>query len=122
MNLKDLLENAVVDVLYRTLNWTDTVQNVIQHLENQNVEVVSIGSSNAARVLRLTLQISGKDVLVSKNLEQPDISDSQRSISRDIAITGMLGRFPGAENLDDFWNLLLAGRDMHQQVNLGAIF
>ena len=113
MNLKDLLENAVVDVLYRTLNWTDTVQNVIQHLENQNVEVVSIGSSNAARVLQLTLEKSGKDVLVSKNLEQPDFSDSQRSISQDIAITGMSGRFLGAESLDDFWNLLLAGRDMH---------
>lgn len=122
MNLVDLLENAVIDVLYRTLNWTETIQNVTQHLDDQSVEVVSIGSSNAARTVQLTLEQTGKDVLVSKNVEQTIFSDSQRSCSQDIAITGMSGRFPGAEDLDQFWELLLAGRDMHQQVNLGAAF
>jgi hypothetical protein len=33
-----------------------------------------------------------------------------------IAITGMSGRFPGAENLDQFWESLQAGENLYKEV------
>ncbi|KAM0543067.1 hypothetical protein ACHAPJ_012516 [Fusarium lateritium] len=33
-----------------------------------------------------------------------------------IAIVSMSGRFPDAENLDEFWDLLYEGRDVHRQI------
>jgi acyl transferase domain-containing protein len=34
----------------------------------------------------------------------------------DIAIVGMAGRFPGADDLEGFWNALESGLDLHRQV------
>lgn len=33
-----------------------------------------------------------------------------------IAIVGMSGRFPGAENLEEFWKIIKEGLDMHKEV------
>ncbi len=37
--------------------------------------------------------------------------DSIPATSSDVAIIAMAGRFPGAENIDEFWSLLVEGRD-----------
>ena len=34
----------------------------------------------------------------------------------DIAVVGMSGRFPGSDNLEEFWEILSQGRDLCQQV------
>jgi hypothetical protein len=33
-----------------------------------------------------------------------------------IAVVGMSGRFPGGQDLEEFWNTLATGKDMHQSV------
>ncbi|AZQ09806.1 Phthiocerol synthesis polyketide synthase type I PpsE [Shewanella khirikhana] len=45
------------------------------------------------------------------------------SVACPIAVVAMAGRFPGAENIDAFWELIKAGRDAHTQLSdakLGA--
>ncbi|HEY0737423.1 MAG TPA: amino acid adenylation domain-containing protein [Herpetosiphonaceae bacterium] len=42
-------------------------------------------------------------------VEQPGSYDPARSDAADIAIIGMAGRFPGAQNVEAFWNNLCAG-------------
>jgi len=37
--------------------------------------------------------------------------DKHKKTNSDIAIIGMAGRFPGADNIDEFWNLLTEGRE-----------
>jgi len=37
--------------------------------------------------------------------------DKDKKGNSDIAIIGMAGRFPGADNIDEFWNLLTEGRE-----------
>lgn len=37
--------------------------------------------------------------------------DKDKKANNDIAIIGMAGRFPGADNIDEFWNLLTEGRE-----------
>ncbi len=40
---------------------------------------------------------------------------SDRSERTDIAVVGMAGRFPGADNLDAFWDLIVSGRSALRQ-------
>ena len=37
-------------------------------------------------------------------------------VSQAIAVVGMSGRFPGADNLEDFWNILERGQDLCREV------
>ncbi|MDO3641028.1 polyketide synthase [Mucilaginibacter sp. L3T2-6] len=37
--------------------------------------------------------------------------DKDKKANSDIAIIGMAGRFPGANNIDEFWDLLIEGRE-----------
>lgn len=39
-----------------------------------------------------------------------------------IAIVGMSGRFPGADNLEDFWHILERGEDMCREVPMSENF
>lgn len=38
--------------------------------------------------------------------------------SDDIAIVGMAGRFPQADSLDEFWDIIVSGKDVHEFVSL----
>ena len=103
LNLEELLGEVATEILSRPLKWTKTVQAIIQDIDTQHVELLSIGSSSTAKAVQMT--------------GNSDHIKPQGWSSTEIAITGMSGRFPGAENLDDFWELLVAGRDMHREVD-----
>lgn len=36
----------------------------------------------------------------------------------DVAIIGMSGRFPGADDLESFWGVLKDGHDVHEKVRM----
>lgn len=48
--------------------------------------------------------------------EIPHVVEVNESADRDIAIIGMAGIFPKAENIDKFWENLLAGRDCISEI------
>ncbi len=41
----------------------------------------------------------------------PEKKNKQKDANRDVAIIGMAGRFPGADTIDEFWDLLSGGRE-----------
>ncbi|MEV6395087.1 beta-ketoacyl synthase N-terminal-like domain-containing protein [Streptomyces sp. NPDC051907] len=45
------------------------------------------------------------------DLSQPDGLGEADDLGEDIAVIGMAGRFPGARDLDEFWDNLVAGRE-----------
>jgi len=49
---------------------------------------------------------------------RPLLPDPARARSGDIAVIGMDGRYPGADDLDEFWDLLVAGRSAIREVPL----
>ncbi|KAI0206833.1 thiolase-like protein [Astrocystis sublimbata] len=74
-----------------------------------------IGPSSHARSLTLALQDEGVDV---DELTWPVEALGGR-INPDhgaVAIVGMAGRFPDADNLDEFWDLLMEARTTHGKV------
>lgn len=117
LNLQELLEEIAIEILARSLHWSKTARAIIRDVDTEHVQLVSIGSSNTAKAIQLALEKEGKVVQMTENSYHSNLNEPRRWSSTDIAITGMSGRFPGAENLDDFWELLVAGRDMHREVD-----
>ncbi|KAL8724560.1 MAG: hypothetical protein Q9166_007882, partial [cf. Caloplaca sp. 2 TL-2023] len=116
LNLKELLREVSVEILARATYWTKAIRAITQDIDTKAVELASIGSSNTAKAIKLTLEKQGKIVSMTENSDYSNFSDCRSWESTDIAITGISGRFPGAEDLDDFWRLLVDGRDMHREI------
>ncbi|UWF51895.1 SDR family NAD(P)-dependent oxidoreductase [Pseudomonas sp. N3-W] len=47
---------------------------------------------------------------------QPQLTEPAASNSRDLAIIGISGRYPGAENLETFWQKIAGGEDLISEV------
>lgn len=57
---------------------------------------------------------------ISKRIKQDStgLSDHNRiCLDSDIAVVGMACKVPGADTLEDFWDLLLAGQSQHRELN-----
>lgn len=75
-----------------------TIENVVEYLIQHNKE----------DLMKMFVCHSKKVVQEKK--------DSARSISKDIAIIGMSGQFPKADNYEEFWRNLKQGRDCISEV------
>ncbi|RWS02243.1 fatty acid synthase-like protein, partial [Dinothrombium tinctorium] len=47
-----------------------------------------------------------------KNISQPEINNDFCDNNDDIVITGISGRFPNADNIEEFWNQLVSGTEL----------
>ena len=113
-NLRSLLRLVIEDVTQNPIDWNQTVQGLVDKVIGSEVVLTSIVSSSVTKTVHQSLKAVGIRVAET-------ISDTSRSCSRDdsgIAIVGMSGRFPGCENLDDFWKILERGRDLHEVVRV----
>lgn len=51
-----------------------------------------------------------------KTVKKQQRQESRKNISKDIAIVGISGRFPGADNVEEFWNNLINGVSSIEEV------
>lgn len=117
-SLGDLLPLVVDDILQNPLYWTKTVQALITSLgKSAQVTLTAFGPTNITKSLRRTLESSGVEVTETKEVEIPLMMDGQVvGESDDIAIIGMSCRLPGSDGLEEFWEVLEQGRDLHTRV------
>ena len=113
--LRDLLRHVVDDILQVSLYWNDTVQWLVSNLRETEVTLSAFGPTNASKFLRRALEKASIQV-EEAGLSKPVSSEILREVSGDIAIVGMSGRFPGGENIEEFWKALEKGRDLHTKV------
>ena len=135
-----LLRAAVGDILIKPLRW-DKISQRLQLIAGPTrgipVVVHQIGVS-ADSTIRAALKQGGCEVPLildqSRSLGPPELLGSSPSKMRvltqglpsgnpkaaadksKIAIVGFSGRFPDADNLESFWDLLYEGRDVHKVV------
>ncbi|TVY20816.1 Conidial pigment polyketide synthase alb1 [Lachnellula arida] len=114
-DLDQLLRSAIHDIAHKKIDWASTVKSLPKLLGSQ-VALTSIGPNNVAR--KLIKSLGSSSIEVQNNVEPPIPQDhpSVQSSLGDIAVVGMSGRFPGAETLDSFWQLLVDGLDKHQKI------
>ncbi|KXH65978.1 beta-ketoacyl synthase domain-containing protein [Colletotrichum salicis] len=112
----DLLRTAVSQSVSRPLDIVEVVTGMNKHLGScRQVDIKVIGTSSHTSYLAAALKQPGRTITV-----QHEIGANQRTqqdIPSDrIAIVGMAGRGPGSDDLDEFWNVLMTGKDLHQEI------
>lgn len=117
-SLSDLLPLVVDDILQNPLYWTKTLQALTTSLGNSaKVTLTAFGPTNVTKSLRRTLESSGVEVTETKEVEVPLVVDGHiLGESDDIAVVGMSCRLPGSDSLEEFWEVLEHGRDLHSKV------
>ena len=114
------LRQVVGNILIRPLSFDHVLSAVVSEARDSGKEICkicSVGPSNAASSLVSAVR-AGTEVKVSVGeqlgLRKPATDPSGTSIK--IAVVGMSGRFPNAENLDGLWSVLEQGLDVHRRV------
>lgn len=79
------------------------------------LDIKSMGPSSHLNYLESALKAPWRHVKIC-----PEISEkappSARPSSGRIAVVGMAGKGPGCETLDELWNIISEGRDVHQKI------
>lgn len=114
-NLRELLQQAVNDILRFPLYVKKTIDAAIDDLSGGEVMLSIFGPANSENSLRQALKSAGIKAIDNTGPATKQSSLTQNS-SGAIAIVGMSGRFPGGENLEEFWKVLEQGGDLHKKV------
>ncbi|EFQ28363.1 beta-ketoacyl synthase domain-containing protein [Colletotrichum graminicola M1.001] len=110
--LYEFLRQALHDIFQEKLFPSKTLDSALHRSSGSKLSVHVFGPSNAGGFLEKCLAVSGfKDAKVQLS-EIAETGEPQDAI----AIVGMSGRFPGGDNLQAFWDILVQGKDLHKKV------
>lgn len=120
IHMARFLTQVVGDILIRPLSIDHvlaTIVSEVKTLKREQCQISPVGPSNASPSLLWALK-TGTDAKISigEQLELTRFMDGSSGISTKIAVVGMSGRFPNADNLESLWNLLEQGLDVHRKV------
>jgi iterative type I PKS product template protein len=109
--LRELLCDIFEDILLRTLLVDMTIESSIARLgPNANVSIHEVGITSHMPLVLKTLATVGLPYDVVPTYQPPPVGSAlTRGMSDLVAIVGMSGRFPGSDNVDEFWNELMGG-------------
>jgi naphtho-gamma-pyrone polyketide synthase len=122
LSMEHMVREVVYDILTRPLSISHvltTVASLTRYSGKNTCEVSSAGPSNALSSVVSALK-AGTEFQVNVG-EQLGLAGSATDLpgsSVKIAIVGMAGRFPSADNLESLWSVLQQGLDVHRRVPL----
>lgn len=120
-SLGDLFEQVIGDVLIQCEDLDAIVDECGKIIATSDCRMLPVVSSKMASEITASLRkrTSINCALLDSELEQirPAVPTVGIPEKEKIAIVGMSGRFPGGQDLDEFWNILQKGLDMHREVN-----
>ncbi|KAI0974689.1 hypothetical protein F4678DRAFT_485714 [Xylaria arbuscula] len=114
-SFRELLRLALYKILQQPIDLDNVIQGVAHRTENYDVHLTSIGPAHMSNLER-RLQPSHICRFGSRQLQSPKSEISSFETSESIAVVGMAGRFPGAENVDELWETLIEGKDQHRLI------
>nr|ACD39753.1 non-reducing polyketide synthase [Hypomyces subiculosus] len=114
-NWGEMLRAIVTQVLSKPLDITKVIAQLNTHLGPRHVDVRVIGPSSHTPYLASSLKAAGSKAIfqTDKTLEQ--LQPKKLPPGR-IAIVGMAGRGPGCENVDEFWDVIMAKQDRCEEI------
>ena len=107
----DLLKQCIEEILMAPI-CVDKVICEALNVDKARCQIYQFGSSSLSQALHAALLTKGYD----SSLRTATTLQHSSSQSTDIAIVGMSGRFPGAGDLESFWQLLQDGLDVHGEI------
>lgn len=119
-NLRSRLESALRQVLIEPIRMQSLCEGLASYIKGNTVDAVHIvpieaHSSSLASMLARHLDCCTVRVL-SEDQACPNLQPIGSASKSKIAVIGMSGRYPSAEDNREFWELLVQGRDVHKEV------
>ncbi|KAG6052579.1 Type I Iterative PKS [Claviceps sp. LM77 group G4] len=113
-------DTAIESILLQKADWNSTVRKALDAFPAEHPNVSTFAFDDGFLPLGLAQQATNKVSLVHgsphENTEKPHTSDEITPESKyppnSVAVVGMACRFPGANDPDEFWELLRAGLSM----------
>ncbi|KAM0147236.1 hypothetical protein ACHAPG_010711 [Botrytis cinerea] len=121
VSLRELLHAIVDDIAHKPM-WIDkTVEglaSIISPDRDSEIVLTTLGPCSHAGMVQKILAPFFSAVNISALTGSHEGSDTanSRGISNDIAVIGMSGRFPSAEDVEEFWEVLQAGKTLHETI------
>ena len=119
-DLDQLVRQAVGDIILRPLSFDRILASIVARAKDLGPEecaISSIGPFGAASSLLSTLRAETEiKVRAGEQFLRKEPANGESGTSPKIAIVGMSGRFPNADNLQSLWDLLEQGLDVHRRV------
>lgn len=117
-----LLRLMLDDIMQNPLPLTDMMQQVVSDMRGYTqVDVYVAGPTGFTALVQDAIQSENISVKLVRETRLASSMHNKREGSDLIAIVGMSGRFPGGESLQEFWNTLAQGRDLHEEVRCLSI-
>lgn len=115
--IREVLYRALNEILQLPIDWSLILENLTSFSKDMDVVLSVIGPTNATISVERALRPTVVCNMAGTRLNDKDFHPFEhRSASQDIAIIGMSGRFPEAESLNEFWQVLENGLDLHKEV------
>nr|A5PHD6.2 RecName: Full=3-methylorcinaldehyde synthase; Short=MOS; AltName: Full=Non-reducing polyketide synthase 1; AltName: Full=Xenovulene A biosynthesis cluster protein aspks1 [Sarocladium sp. 'schorii']AFD18255.1 PKS1 [Sarocladium strictum]AWM95789.1 non-reduciing polyketide synthase methylorcinaldehyde synthase [Sarocladium sp. 'schorii']CAN87161.2 methylorcinaldehyde synthase [Sarocladium strictum] len=125
-----LHEHALQSILVKLAAWFETFSSATTTQANTGAQngrarpqIVDFGPQNSVpHSLASTVDINSGNGK-TRRVKPADAQSSANSthtrpwLDTDIAIVGMSCKVPGAENLEEFWDLLVSGKSQHQEIS-----
>lgn len=110
-NLRELLCDIFDDILLRPLLVDKTIESCVAQIgQNAMVSVHEVGITTHIPLVLNTLAAVGQTYDVVPAYQPPPLGSAlTRGTSDLIAIVGMSGRFPGSDDVNEFWSELMDG-------------
>jgi acyl transferase domain-containing protein/thioester reductase-like protein/acyl carrier protein len=112
-----LHHHALKSILTKTSEWHQTLAAVRQSLSEKDLRLISFGLGRC--VPPTHMRAISPQVIHLADVEDSIavVSKDQRAImDNDIAVVGMSCKVAGADNLEEFWDLLCAAKSQHREV------
>ncbi|KAI1311174.1 hypothetical protein F5Y03DRAFT_411036 [Xylaria venustula] len=118
----DLLMQVCEDIMQYPIDLEAIARGIRSHVAPRS-SYMSFGPESTAHsikpLLRNYLEMwpsSGRSTAIGSDSPTPSAPDAPLVSPDDIAIIGMGVRLPGSETLEEFWNVLGDGRDLHERI------
>ncbi|XXH01795.1 hypothetical protein Hte_008156 [Hypoxylon texense] len=114
-SFRELLRLTLQEILQQPLDIDDDIRNISHRTAGCDVHLTSIGPARMSSLER-ALRPSRVCRLGSRQLQSPQSNIPPIDTNESIAVVGMAGKFPGAENVDELWKSLVEGKDQHRLI------
>lgn len=115
-SLGEILQLVLDDILLKPLRLDLAIEDLANFAKDADVQMMILGPCGLTKTIRQTLVSHGASVSTTGAAQVDDLRDEQYHPDS-IAVVGMSGRFPGGDNIDEFWQVIATGKDVHTKVS-----
>ncbi|TGO70875.1 hypothetical protein BELL_0652g00030 [Botrytis elliptica] len=121
VSLRELLHAIVDDIAHKPMCIDKTVEglaSIVSPDRDSEITLTTLGPCSHTGMVQKILSSFFSTVHISVHIGSHEGSDTTNSRGRssDIAVIGMSGRFPLAEDVEEFWKVLQAGHALHETI------